>query len=140
MYFLVKGITCADESLARIMFAVKNIMNLIAIITPIILILMLSIHFTRAMINPDDKKNHKRFTNSIIALLVVFMMPVIMGAVMKMVGEKTKVSSCWVNAKEVIDNAKTPPEYINPHKDKKNNVIKGDEYLEDGPSEKKDDE
>lgn len=96
MYILAG--TCRDVALERILYAVKNILNIIDIITPIILILMLSIHFTRAVLNPEDKKRDKRLINSIIALVVVFMMPIIVNATMHLLGEKTNISSCWINA------------------------------------------
>lgn len=96
MYIL--EVTCNDVSLNRILYIVKNVLNVIDIITPIVLIIMLSIHFTRATLNPDDKKKNKRFINSIIALVVIFMLPVLVNVTMHLVGEKTVISSCWINA------------------------------------------
>lgn len=96
MYIL--EVTCNDVSLNRILYIVKNVLNVVDIITPIVLIIMLSIHFTRATLNPDDKKKNKRFINSIIALVVIFMLPVLVNVTMHLVGEKTVISSCWINA------------------------------------------
>ena len=133
--FILSG-SCDDAALERILYGVKNILTIIDIITPIILILMLSIHFTRAALNPEDKKKDKRIINSTIALFVVFMVPVIVNAAMHLVGEKTNISSCWINASkpEKEKESKNPGDYYK-EPDEPTATIKPEKYKKDSEEE-----
>lgn len=96
--FLVSQSTCSDPSLASILYIVKNILNLIELIAPIALIIMLSVNFIRLAKNPDDKKGLPRIKNSVVALVVIFIIPVIVNAVMYMLDDSFTISDCWNNA------------------------------------------
>lgn len=98
MNFLVSQTTCADPGLASVLAIVKNILNLIEIIAPILLIIMLAVNFIRLATKPDDKKGLPRIKNSVIALVVIFMIPVIVNAVMYVLDDSFTISDCWNNA------------------------------------------
>ena len=130
MFFL--NSYCNETALGRILYVVKNILTAIEIITPIVLILMLSIHFTRAALNPDDKKKNKRILNSVIAMVVVFLIPVIVNVTMHIIGEKTNISECWINAPEPEDEKQTAKDYISDDKDE-HKQISNDKYPDKPP-------
>lgn len=92
--------TCNDVALANILSVVKNILLIIQIVAPILLIITGVIEFTRLSINPEDKKGFRKILNKIIAAFIIFLIPVLINAVMGLVGESTKFSSCWNNAND----------------------------------------
>ena len=92
--------TCESPVLANTLSIIKNIMWFIQLIVPILLIVMGIIEFTRLSINPEDKKGFRKVLNKIIAAFIVFMIPVLVNAVMGLVGESTEFSSCWNNASD----------------------------------------
>ncbi len=96
-------VTCSDPALAGVLTVVKRILLLIQIIAPILLIIAASVKLTHMVKNPDDKKKTKIIINSFIAALVIFLIPVIVNVLMLALGENTNISSCWNNAKDVIE-------------------------------------
>ena len=86
---------CSSNDLAVFLQIVKNILNMIHIIGPILLIIALVMHFIKLMSNPDDKKLMKKIANSIIATIVLFFLPTIANVVMGMVDNSYTLSACW---------------------------------------------
>lgn len=123
---LVISKTCNDASLAAILAIVKRILLLIEIIVPILLIIFTALQFYKLVTNPEEKNGIKKITNKFIATIVVFMIPVLINAIMNMLGEKTSFSSCWINAKEI---SLTGTEYVSPQENNKKKIINSsDEY------------
>lgn len=100
MLFLDLETSCTSIELANLMKIVNNILTLISIVAPILLIIMLAVIFTQLVKDPDNKKLLSKLRNSIIALVVIFLIPVIVNAFFYALGEKYDVSSCWMLAKE----------------------------------------
>ena len=99
MFFLASiGSACSDPGLASIMSIVKKLLSLFQIIGPILALFSMAYHLTMLMKNPDDKKGLPKLRNSAIALVVLFMVPVIVNASFGMLGDSTSISSCWNNA------------------------------------------
>ena len=96
--FLVSVSSCNDPALLSILSIVRRILSLIQIIGPILALVSLSIHLIRLMKNPDDKKGMKPVYNSIIALMLLFFVPVFVNAVFGWLDTSTKFSSCWNSA------------------------------------------
>ena len=113
---------CNSSALRAVLYAIRNMLNIIQIIAPILLLIMASIHFFNLMRNPDEKKNIKKAINSFIAAAVIFFIPLFINIVMAIVGNATSFSSCWNNAKEPggngsymeIDDNKKSGIYSNP--------------------------
>ena len=63
--------SCSDFALVGILSVVKQILQLIQIVGPILLTVSLSINFIKLVNRPDDKKIPAKIRNSIIALFVV---------------------------------------------------------------------
>ena len=86
---------CNDESLLPILSAVKKMMLLIQIIVPIILIIWGTISFIRLIQNPEEKNGIKKIFNKFLAAAIIFFIPIIVNAVMGILGDNTNFSSCW---------------------------------------------
>ncbi len=110
---------CSSPSLAATLLIIKKIMSLIQIVVPILLIMSLIFTFIKLMADPDNKKLPPRIKNSIIATVIVFMIPVFVNAVMGMLGENFSVSACWSSIRETSGSST----YINPNKEKKKQSI-----------------
>ena len=93
--------TCSDAALANIMAVLKNILNIIHIIGPIICLISIVIVFTKMMMNPDDKKLIKGLSNTFIALVVLFFIPYFVNVVMLMLDDSFNFSKCWNYSEEV---------------------------------------
>lgn len=89
---------CNSAELNNIMYIIKNILNVIMIIAPILAIIMLAILFTQKVIDPDKKGSTNKIKNTFIALAVLFFIPTIVTAVMYMLGQNTEISKCYVSA------------------------------------------
>ncbi len=104
--------TCDDIALANILVIVKRALTLLQIFGPIICIISLLIIFMKSVANPDDKKNTKTITNIVLALVIMLFVPVIVNAVMGIIGDNTNFTSCWKNASDVINNGNGNPDII----------------------------
>lgn len=96
---MILEIAC-DIYLNNFFYIVKNILNIIMIVVPILLIFFGAFSFIKLVKNPEEKKGNKRILNQFIAAGIVFFIPIVVNAVMALLGEKTELSSCWNNADE----------------------------------------
>ena len=110
-------ISCNDASLGPILGIVKNILSIIQIVVPILLLIMVSVQLFNMVTNPDEKKNLKKIFNMTIAAVVVFIIPIMINAVMGILGEDNKFSNCWNTASS---NGLGNSTYIDPYNGKKN--------------------
>jgi len=99
---MLNVVTCDDVALANILVIVKRVLSLVQIIGPILCIVGLIYTFIKMSINPDEKKNTKRIVNIVLALVIMFFVPVIVNATMGLMGESTDFSSCWNAAPDTI--------------------------------------
>ena len=91
---------CNNPGLQNILVVVRNLLNLVMILVPIIAIISLAYTFISLMRDPDNKKTFPRVKNTLIACVIVFFIPIIVNTLMFILGESTSFSSCWINAKE----------------------------------------
>ena len=116
--------TCMDVSLANTMAIVRNILNIIHIIGPILCIVSLAIIFTRKIVDPDNKKIKNSFKNISIATIVLFIIPYLVNGFMFILDDKFDFSECWKYSEKVdlskkttyisISNQKSKSIYTNP--------------------------
>lgn len=97
MLFLDLNTSCNSPTLLVVLTVVKNILKIIQITGPIISILSLIYTIVLLIKNPDEKKYIKRIKNSLIALVLLFLIPTIVNAFVSTLGENTKFSDCWNN-------------------------------------------
>ena len=134
IYFL----SCGSVGVANLITILKNILNIIWIITPILAILFLVINLTKIMINPEEKKLPNKIKNILIALIIVFMIPTIVNAFMYMLDDSTSISSCWKDA-SVKSNLKETSTYQEPVSNlPKNQIIVNKDDYEKGDERKAD--
>ena len=101
---------CSDYTLVGILSVIRKILELIQIIGPILLMISLTITFTRIVVNPEEKKYIKRIKNSILATFIIFFIPTIVNVVFGMLGETTNISSCWLKTEVKQTNSYIPIE------------------------------
>lgn len=94
---------CSDYGLAMFLHIFKTVMNVIQIIVPIILIVMCTIDFAKFVISPDDnnKAKSKGLLNKFLAVIIIFLMPVIVNVVLGTFLDSFEVSNCWDAADEI---------------------------------------
>ena len=114
---------CSDIAFSGVLSIVKNILGLIQILGPIICLISLTITFIKIISNPDDKKLTGKIKNIIIALIVLFFIPMLVNVVMNLIGESSKLSDCWNNISSIdvtggtfipIDSKKKKSIYMDP--------------------------
>ena len=93
------GTCCSDYGLMSILDITRKIFDLIQLIVPIILITMLTIQFVQLSINPELKGGFRRILNKFIAVVIIFLLPVLIDAVLGLVPDTFSVAACWENAK-----------------------------------------
>lgn len=97
---------CSDYGLATYLHIVKEALNIIHLVVPIILIVMLGVDFAKMVINPDDpqKKKSKSIKNKFIAAVFIFFIPYIVGLLLSLIsGSMSDISGCWNAADEIFD-------------------------------------
>lgn len=97
---------CSDYGLATYLHIVKEALNIIHLVVPIILIIMLGVDFAKMVINPDDpqKKKSKSIKNKFIAAVFIFFIPYIVGLLLSLIsGSMSDISGCWNSADEIFD-------------------------------------
>lgn len=93
--------SCGSIGIANVLSITKSILNLIQIIGPILAVVALAINFTKLTANPEEKKYKAGLKNSIIALVVLFMVPFLVNLSMSLADESFSIATCWNNAEDV---------------------------------------
>lgn len=100
---------CNDYALASVLGVMKQIIDLLHLIVPIILMVMVVFNFIQLMSNPEDKKAKKGLINRFLAALIVFFVPTIINVVLNIMPVPYNIISCWNNGnviKEELENKK----------------------------------
>ena len=113
---------CGGIVLANIISIAKRILDLIQLVGPIIALVSLTICFIKLMTNPDDKKLKAGLKNSLIALVILFLVPFMVNLTMSLVDDTFSLAKCWNNAEEVasFDNDNT---YVDTSEKPKQNIV-----------------
>lgn len=85
------------QVLGQFIYGARNFLNILHVVGPILLILSLVISFGKGVINPEvyNSKNGFGYLNSIIAAIVLFMLPALLDATMILFGQSFRISNCW---------------------------------------------
>ena len=89
---------CYSNVLGNLFAIFKNILKLIQIIGPIIMIVFLTINLFTLVKNPEEKKVPKKIRNSFIALVLLFVLPIIVNAVITLILGNSNAGLCYKNA------------------------------------------
>ena len=121
LYLLVD---CNSPALGSLLSIIKNIVNIIWIVGPILAIISLAINVSLLVKDPDDKKLPKKIMNSLLALVFLFLVPTIINAVMSAMGDNNVFSSCWNSYYQADFKA----EYIETNPEESLKPIEGSDY------------
>ncbi len=94
---------CDNSSLLNTILFIKNIINIIFIVVPIILALLFSIDLAKNVFSKDDndsQKNLRLGIKRIIYSLILLLVPTIIEAFMNMIDDYSKVADCYTIATE----------------------------------------
>ena len=116
MFILDMVGTCGNPALANLFNIAQRIITIIQILAPILAIVALGINLTKSVMNPDDKKNFSMYKNWIIALVMVFAIPILVNATMGILGEDYDISACWNNAKNANTSGNSTYKPVNNNK------------------------
>ncbi len=120
----VVGTCCSDYGLVTILDIMRQFLEIIQIVVPIILIVGLTIQFTQMMISPDNKKGPKSLYNRLAATVICFFLPFVVNLVLSILPNTFQISACWETAKaskEVLN--RTSDRYISPTDKKAKKVL-----------------
>lgn len=110
--------TCGDSILIPFLSILKKFLNIIHIIVPLLLILSVTLTITKLMQDPDDKKAPKKIINSVIAIVIIFFLPVFLDVVVNLTGEDEKITNC-LNINHSQNNISSSYQEINEGEKKK---------------------
>lgn len=116
MYILDMVSTCGNPALSNLFSIAQKMTTIIQILAPILAIVALGINLTKSVMNPDDKKNFSMYKNWIIALVMVFAIPILVNATMGILGEDYDISACWNNAKNANTSGNSTYKPVNNNK------------------------
>ena len=116
---------CGNIGIANLLSITKTVLNMIQIIGPILSIVALGIFFTKLIANPDDKKTKAGLKNSIISLVILFLVPFLVNLSMSLADNSFDLATCWNHAEEV---AKLGEEsnYVETSDDERINIVRDD--------------
>lgn len=96
MYILESIVkTCSEPALGKLLSIIKTVFNLIQLIGPLLAIISLIIILIKLMASPDNKKLKSAFKNWLIALLMLFFIPIIVNVTMQLFDDQFTISACW---------------------------------------------
>ncbi len=104
---------CSDFGLATYLHVLKQVLNIIHLVVPIILIIMATIGLIRLMLSPDDpqKKLMKSLFNKFIAAIIIFILPTVINVLFNLFPEGFDISGCWNASEEIYNIIQDTEEY-----------------------------
>ena len=98
----VLGTCCTDYGLLNILDIIRQVMDLMQLVVPILLMVALAIQFTQLLINPDDNKKKKSLLNKFIAALIFFFVPFLVNLALGVLPDDMdtfQLGACWDTAR-----------------------------------------
>lgn len=103
---------CSDYGIAMYLFVVKKAIMLIQIAVPIVLLVMVTVQFTKMMINPDDKKSIVVLKNKFFAAVIIFLLPYLVNLIINLVPDTFEIAGCWQAADDTVTVMNETEEYV----------------------------
>ena len=125
---MILEVQCNSAGINNILYIIKNIMNLIMVIAPIMAIIAICVLITQLVLKPDEKKLLNKIKNATLALVIIFFIPLIVNVSMSLLGNKTNISGCYNSSSRIASNAN----YVELKDDEKNQLYLEREDYEDG--------
>ena len=111
--------TCSDYGIISLVHILKNVLKVVQIIGPILAIVALTVTLVKIVSDPEEKKLKKKLFNSIMALFLLFIVPVLVNASIVMLDDSFTFTTCWNYADKEV---KLDSKYINIHKNGPNKI------------------
>ena len=100
---LISTSNCADYALANILNTVHQVIDMIAIIVPILLIISIIFSIVGFLVNVDQKNKSKKIIQKVAAAIIVFLLPTLVDTTMSLLdyaggdveSNNFQVASCW---------------------------------------------
>lgn len=90
---------CEDSNALSAILLVKEIINIIKVIGPIILIIMCAVDLGKQAMDPDKNKSFTKIVKRMIAAVSIFFIPTVVTLVLDLTGTQDyKTTACWTNA------------------------------------------
>lgn len=122
--------TCGNKGIASLISIAKTALTIIQIAGPIIAIIGLVSILIKLMSNPENKKLKTALKNWLIALLMLFFIPVIVNVVMRLLDDSFSIAACWNYAENAKPDGNSS--YISPNNENSQNVVGNPEEYEHG--------
>lgn len=112
---LISTNNCADYALANILNTIHKIINMVAIIVPILLIISIIFSLVGFLVNVEQKNKGKKIIQKVAAAIIIFFLPTIVDTTMSLldyaggnIGKNNfQVASCWNLASKTQTSAPT---------------------------------
>lgn len=103
---LISTNNCADYALANILNTIHKIINMVAIIVPILLIISIIFSLVGFLVNVEQKNKGKKIIQKVAAAIIIFFLPTIVDTTMSLLdyaggdieSNNFQVASCWTLA------------------------------------------
>ena len=136
MFILDLVEVCGSPEIAHILGIIKRVLNLIQLVGPILGIVGLILALIKLMANPEDKKTKNSIRNWVIAIFMLFLIPVIINLVVGLFDDSFTLAACWKYAGQ--KNTAGKSNYIDDGKDKTNffsgSISNNESYSSSGTS------
>lgn len=95
---------CSDYGIATYLYVLKQALNIIHFVVPILLIIMAAVQIFKMLTSPDDPqgKKMKSLLNKFIAAILIFFIPFIVNLAVSIMPESFSISSCWQSADDMV--------------------------------------
>ncbi len=123
MFILDLVEVCGSPELAHILGIIKRVLNLFQIVGPIVGIIGLILALVKLMMNPEEKKLKNSIRNWVIAIVMLFLLPVIINLVIGLFDDNFQLSACWNYANQKSTFGKST--YIDDDEKEKTNFFSG---------------
>ena len=120
---------CNNAVLGNFLYAFKNFLTIVWIVGPLLAIISLVINFSKMAMNPENKKIPNNIRNSVIALVVLFMIPTIVNVSMLLAKDNFEISACW---NQEVSKPNPYPAYIDTNPSNNQSVVVDPSGYENG--------
>ena len=104
--FLIDWDWCAQDGVRGVFHLIKSLLDIVRYVVPIGLVIMTSVDIIQKVINPEEKEGQKKIMNRIIAGLIIFLIPIFIQLVFRVIDwgsgrdgsyddAKSGLSQCW---------------------------------------------
>lgn len=134
MFILDLVEVCGSPEIAHLLGIIKRVLNLIQLVGPILGIVGLILALIKLMMNPEDKKTKNSIRNWVIAIFMLFLIPVIINLVVGLFDDNFQLAACWNYASQKNTSGKS--HYVDDDKEKTNffsgNIVNNQSYSSSG--------